>query len=116
MSLRTTRKSVMNSYNNVISVSYCGLQHLLSMEQKIAHTERAEGWGADIYHFGNTAIVTGYAPFGNVKPSSDIVREFDKRAERVFLDFDFCDYQKSMERRREKLSRLISEFIETVTE
>ena len=64
MKFKTTRKAIKQGYENVIQVPYCGLQNLLRCESPIAYTTRAEGWGADIYDFGNTAIVTGYAPFG----------------------------------------------------
>ena len=66
MKFRTTQKAIKQGYNNVISVPYCALQSLLRCEDPIAYTTRVEGWGADVYAFGDTAIVTGYAPFGNI--------------------------------------------------
>ena len=83
MKYKTTKKAVMNGYYKVISVSYCSLQHLLHYEREIAYTTRAEGWGADVYQFGSTAIVTGYAPFGNVRPSYEVNKKYDDMAREI---------------------------------
>ena len=49
----------------------------------IAYTSRREGWGADIYQFGNIAIATGYAPFGNVKPKYEVINKYEKQAREI---------------------------------
>ena len=55
--------------NKIICVPYCGLQNLLNYESPVAYTARREGWAADIYDMGGgVAIVTGYTPFGNIRP------------------------------------------------
>ena len=76
MSIKTTQKSVKQSYRYVIAVGYCDMQEILVGFSPIAHTERREGWAADVYAFGDCAIVTGYAPFGNVKPTRSESRAF----------------------------------------
>lgn len=70
----------MGSYDYVISVGYCKLQNLLKFHNPIAYTSRIEGWAADVYDFGNTAIVTGNAPFGNRHPSFDLCEKYDNIA------------------------------------
>ena len=87
MKFKTTKKTIMNGYDNIISIGYCNLQNLLNNENPIAYTARAEGWGSDIYVFDNTAIVTGYAPFGNIKVSYDIQRKYNQAAEIVVHDY-----------------------------
>lgn len=109
MKYKTTKRDVKAGYGNVICVGYCNLQNLLSYESETAYTTRREGWGADIYQFGNTAIVTGYAPFGNIRPSYDVCQKYERKAGEI-------PYTLSYKERKEALNKLISEFIEEVTQ
>jgi len=110
MNYKTTKKAVMNGYSNVIYTGYCDLQHLLNYESVSAHTERAEGWGADIYHISaNTCIVTGYAPFGNIHPSYDIVKKYDDTAAEIIMRRD------NNANAKEDCEHLIDAFIAEVT-
>jgi hypothetical protein len=111
MKFKTTQKAIKQGYNNVICVSYCALQRLLSCESEIAYTTRAEGWGADIYQFGNTAIVTGYAPFGNIRPGYELCQRYEKAAEQIN-----GNYVLPYSERKEQLRQLINAFIEEVTQ
>lgn len=111
MSIKITQKAVKNNYSTVICVGYCALQSLLSYEQPIAHTERKEGWGADVYHFGATAIVTGYAPFGNVKADYEVCKAYESKAQAIQYD-----YSLSYDERKMGLQELISEFVGEVTQ
>ena len=99
MKFRTTKKEINNGYTNRICVGYCALQTLLSFENPVAYTTRTEGWGADIYLFGTTAIITGYAPFGNIRPDYELCKKYERFAE-----------GKSKEEKR----KLIDEFIKEV--
>ena len=110
MKFKTTKKAIMGGHSNVIKVGYCNLAYLLNGKNEIAYTTRSEGWGADIYSFGSTAIVTGYAPFGNIVPSHDIVSRYDNEARNVVQDYSI-DYAM----RQEQLSRMIERFITEVT-
>lgn len=84
MKYRVSKKQVMNGYNNIISVPYCRLQTLLKCEKVEAYTARREGWAADVYGFDNDgAIITGYAPFGNIKPSAELMEEFEEEARKI---------------------------------
>lgn len=109
MKYKTTKRDVRAGYGNVICVGYCALQNLLSYENETAYTTRREGWGADIYQFENTAIVTGYAPFGNIRPDYETCQKYEKKAGEI-------PYTLSYEERKEALNQLISEFIEEVTQ
>ena len=100
MKYKTTKKAVMQGYYKVISVSYCSLQHLLHYEREIAYTTRAEGWGADVYQFGSTAIVTGYAPFGDVRPSYDLNKKYDDMARDIVNSWGVD----AIENKKEKIS------------
>lgn len=111
MKYRTTKKAVMNGYYKVLAVPYCDLQHLLHCENEIAYTTRAEGWGADIYQFGSTAIATGYAPFGDIRPSYELNKKYDDAAREIVND-----YNTPYAERKAKLDALIKEYIKEATE
>ena len=106
MKFKTTKKEINNGYEFVISAGYCKLQYLLKWESPIAYTTRAEGWGSDIYDFGNTAIVTGYAPFGNLRVSYDLVEKYEETAKNVCANNSLSYLEK-----QENLRKLISDFI-----
>lgn len=108
MKFKTTQKAIKANYTNIIYVGYCDLQHLLTYENPIAYTVRREGWGADIYEVNsNTAIVTGYAPFGNVHPAYDVVRRYDNTAKHIL--YAHCDWE--YEELKHCLGEMIQNFI-----
>lgn len=83
MKFKTTQKAIWANYNKIICVPYCGLQNLLNYESPVAYTVRREGWAADIYDMGGgVAIVTGYAPFGNIRPSYELRERYETDAEK----------------------------------
>ena len=83
--VRTTQKAIKEVYTNVISVGYCRLQSLLDFfyDKEQYYTVRKEGWASDIYDFGTTAISTGYAPFGKIRPSYDLVEKYEHEAQKL---------------------------------
>ena len=109
MKYKTTKKATMKNYDYIISVGYCNLQRMLSCENVSAYTVRREGWGADIYSFGNVAIVTGYSPFGNVKANYDFCERYENEAEAI------CKATFQWEDRKVQLDNLINKFIAEVT-
>ena len=109
MKFKTTQKAIKQGYKNVVQVSYCGLQSLLRCESPIAYTTRAEGWGADIYQFGNTAIVTGYAPFGNIRPGYEVNQRYEEKAAKA------TDGIYNWQEKKAILAGLIDEYIKEVT-
>lgn len=106
MKYKTTKREVNAGYTTRICVGYCYLQTLLSYEEPVSYTERPEGWGADIYAFGETAIVTGYDPFGNVHADYDLCMKYDKEARKIRRN-----YELSFEEQNEGLQVLIRRFI-----
>lgn len=112
MKFKTTQKAIRNGYCNVISIGYCDIQSLLNYENPIAYTTRREGWGCDIYEITpSTAIATGYAPFGNIRPKYEIKRAYEEKARTILYD-----YSKPFETRRDELRNLLNEFVKEVTE
>ena len=111
MKFRATQKEIKANFNTIICVPYCGLQTLLNYESPITYTERREGWAADIYDMGGgVAIVTGYAPFGNVRPSYELRKRYETDAEKIRYN-----YSLAWEEQRNALRELQRAFIEEVT-
>jgi len=108
MKFKTTQKAIMQGYQNIIQVPYCSLQSLLSCESPTAYTTRTEGWGADVYSFGNIAIVTGYAPFGNIRPGYEINQRYEKRAQEITSEIYNWEGKKAL------LDELIKEYLREV--
>lgn len=110
MKFKTTQKIIQANYNKIICVPYCGLQTLLNYESPVAYTIRREGWAADIYDMsGGVAIVTGYAPFGNIVPGYEFNREWEEKAEKIRYD-----YSLSWEVQRDKMKALVREYVKAV--
>lgn len=111
MKFKTTQKEIRSNYHTIICVPYCSLQTLLNYESPVAYTTRREGWAADIYDLGSgVAIVTGYAPFGNIRPAYEQVKAVEEQAEKIRYDYSF-----SYEEQREQLKQLVRAFIDEVT-
>lgn len=110
MKFKTTQKAIRVNYNKIICVPYCELQTLLNYESPVAYTQRREGWAADIYDMGGgVAIVTGYAPFGNIRPTYEQMKAVEEQAEKIRYD-----YSLSYEQQRESLKSLARDFIKGV--
>lgn len=75
--IKLKEKEVKENYK-CYSIGYCEAQDLLSLEGVNFYTAGVYGWNADIYIFGNTAIVTGYRPFGE-SLDFDIVNKYNKK-------------------------------------
>lgn len=111
MKFKTTQKAVKAGYSTIICVPYCELQNLLTYESPVAYTARREGWAADIYDMGGgVAIVTGYAPFGNIRPSYELWERYETDAEKIRYN-----YSLAWKEQREQLKQLARAFIEEVT-
>ena len=108
---RVTQKEIKANFVKIISVPYCSLQNLLYCESPAAYTTRREGWAADIYDMGGgVAIVTGYAPFGNIRPAYELLKRYEKQAESIRNSSPL-----SWTVHRKKLRQLAKEFIAEVT-
>lgn len=81
MNPRLYKKHVNAAYRIVAYCGYCDLQYTLKNALKIGHTERAEGWGCNIYQLApDIALTTGYAPFGNLSLPLAMTERYEQRA------------------------------------
>ena len=111
MKFRVTQKEIKANFDKIISVPYCGLQTLLCWESPFAYTARREGWAADIYDMGGgVAIVTGYAPFGNIRPTYELRARYETQAKAIRYN-----YRLSWDEQLEQLNQLAKEFIAEAT-
>ena len=84
MKMRITKKTIRNSYKNVIRVGYCELERALTWREPNFYTAGVYGWNADIYVISDeTVIVTGYRPFGNTELPRNVVDTLNACAESV---------------------------------
>lgn len=83
---QVTKKEITTGFKYVIPVSYCGAQNLLNYKSPNYYTySRDYGWRADVYVINNDiAIVTGYAPFGNVTTDYNLLKEYEHKAEQAY--------------------------------
>lgn len=108
MKTKITEKQLKNSYKNIISVNYCGLQYLLNRINANYYTAGVYGWNSDVYVIdNNTVITTGYRPIGNIKPEYTIIDKYNKAAEKIIKKYNYDQQQK-------KLASLLNDFIKEV--
>ena len=110
MKFKTTRKEINQNYKNVICVGYCQAQDLLRGKNPIAYNAGVYGWNADIYDVNGVAIVTGYQPFGNIRPDYDTIKKYEDEARRICCN-SWINYQKMID----QVDKLLNQFIEEVT-
>lgn len=108
--VKTTQKAIKEAYQNVIAVGYCNLQSLLDFfyDKERYYTVRREGWGSDVYDFGNVAISTGYAPFGNVRPNYELTQKYEHKAQELR---SISLLKTTYPEKRKEAEKLIAEFI-----
>ena len=108
---KVTKKSMKESYDNIARVGYCNLQYLLYYTSPFAYSTRAEGWACDYYDLDGILISTGYAPLESkrTKCNYDICRKYDMTAEKII-----GDYSISIEERKEKVEKLIKDFVSEI--
>ena len=108
--VQTTQKAIKEAYQNVIAVGYCNLQSLLDFfyDKERYYTVRREGWGSDVYDFGNVAISTGYAPFGNVRPNYELTQKYEHKAQELR---SISLLKTTYPEKRKEAEKLIAEFI-----
>ena len=110
MKFKTTKKEIYQNYKNVICVEYCKLDNLLTNHDPIAYNSGVDGWKCDIYDINGVAIVTGYQPFGNIRPDYDTIKKYDDEARKICCN-SWGNYQKMLD----QTDQLLNQFIEEVT-
>lgn len=110
MKFKTTRNKINQNYKNVICVRYCKMDYLLTNHDPIAYNSGVGGWNCDIYDVNGVAIVTGYRPWGNIRPDSDTIKKYEDEARRIC-----CNSWDSYQNMLDQVDQLLNQFIEEVT-
>lgn len=110
MKFKTTKKEIYQNYKNVICVGYCKLDDLLTNHNPIAYNSGVDGWKCDIYDINGVAIVTGYQPFGNIRPDYDTIKKYDDEAREIA-----CNSWENYQNMLDQTDQLLKQFIEEVT-
>lgn len=109
--METTRKEIYRIYGkeNVILLGYCEIQYIQNYLTKVGHTERVEGWAANVFElpapYNNIAICTGYAPFGT---KNENARKVCERWEKLYYNYDFSQRKRMIKRFARELSKTIN--------
>nr|DAI69015.1 MAG TPA: hypothetical protein [Bacteriophage sp.] len=104
MSMRVYKKHVRAAYPIVAYCGYCDLQYTLYFTPKFGHTERAEGWGCDVYGIApDIALTTGYDPFGNRRLPLAFTERYEEKAKQILAENTYSYIAKG------KLKALINE-------
>ena len=110
MKFKKTKKEIYQNYKNVICVCYCGLDNLLTNHDPIAYNSGVDGWKCDIYDINGVAIVTGYQPFGNIRPHYDTIKKYEDEARKIC-----CGSWKNYQNMMDQVDQLLNQFIKEVT-
>ena len=93
MKTKITKKAIMNTFRNVIKVGYCDMQDALKCREPYFYTTGAYGWNADVYVIdGDTVIVTGYRPFGNMELPREVIDTLNECAKSIT---EYYNYEKA---------------------
>lgn len=105
MSMRVYKKHVRAAYPIVAYCGYCNLQYTLYFTPKFGHTERAEGWGCNVYEIApDIALTTGYDPFGNKSLPLAFTERYEKQAKQILEKNAYSDKaKKKLENLLEKM-------------
>jgi len=112
MKFKTTKKSIKENYNKILSVSYCNMQNLLKYENPIAYSTRSEGWSCDYYYIGGVLISEGYSPIDNKnmkKYNYDTLMEYEDKARSIIYD-----YSLGYEEQKKQVQNLLVEFVRSL--
>lgn len=114
MERKMLKKEVNGCFKNVVCVGYCDLWYLLKGLERSGYTCGIYGWNADIYIVNdNTAIVTGYRPFGNIDSNKKgLNKKYNEKARKI------CDNNKIVkwETKQNKINKLLDEYINKILE
>lgn len=105
MKIKTTRKAIVNSSENLVSVGYCDLQTLLRNHTPIAYTSGVYGWNFDVYEVYGLTICTGYRNMPG--RTANNVREYESRAREIY-----DEPRGSWEEKDARIEELLREFCE----
>lgn len=110
MKIKTSQKILKEGYKNIICIGYCNIQYLLNLQEPRYYGSGVYGWNWDGYEIDrNTLIVTGYRPFGNIRPDWRIQKKYEDKAYKIWNNNLL-----SHEEVKNKMNELLQQFIKEV--
>jgi len=106
MKLKTTKSTIKNGFNIIISIGYCDAQYLLHYKNPFAYSAGVYGWACDYYEIGTKCISTGYGPIGK-NLDYKLLGEYEKKAQDIVCD-NTMDYKTKEQKVDELLNELLS--------
>lgn len=106
-----TKKEIINNFNKVYKIGYCGIQYLLRGKNRIGYNSGVYGWNYDVFSLdnGNIAICTGYRGMPGVSIDYAIINKYEAKAKAIFEDYSI-----KYEEQQKKLEKLVKKFIEEI--
>ena len=101
MKFKVSKKDM--KYEEVYSVGYCKLQHLLRFEYPMAYSMSVYGWACDYYKVEDAYICTGYNPTGKVVDYK-LIQKYEAKAEKIITNTAY-------EKQKTLLSHLLKKLI-----
>ena len=109
--VKTTAKAIKNAYCNIITIGFCGMQHLLSYFTPAYYTCGVNGWNCDVFIVDdNTVIATGYRPVSGNLHSYELVEKYDEKAQKEIYGRWDIDYQEQ----KRIASQMLSDFVKEI--
>lgn len=118
MKVKVSKKEMKESFNKIIGVPYCDIQHILTYEGANLYSCGVYGWSCDYYiintkKWGQVVISTGYSFTENIKPPKNrykICKKWNDKARAFDLN---GDYKKARQTKTRLLNGFINEYIKT---
>jgi hypothetical protein len=105
MAIKMSSRQVIDTFPFTIKIGYCDLYYPLVYQRKVGYTCGVYGWNSDIYFIGDTAISTGYRPFGK-KVSRGLISHYNEAAREIYDDRNI-EFTKKVER----LNAVLKDFV-----
>lgn len=110
MKVRVNKTQVMKQNYYVINAGKYKLQRLLTFVDPAYYTAGVYGHNADVYQINAAVvIVTGSRPFGNIKPTNELLEEYEKQACMIL-----ADGKNTYNEQKEQLYSLLQQFVKEV--
>lgn len=104
-----TRNEINRVFSKSISIGYCAAQALLRYQDRIGYNSGVYGWNYDVYAVDGVAICTGYRSMPGGRVDYELLKKYEKKAEKISYDRVLTYDQK-----RKKVNALLHKFIEEV--
>lgn len=111
MKFKTTAKAIRENGGRIIAIGYCSAEWLLKGYDPIAYTCGVYGWNFDVYNVEGVTICTGYRGMPGKRVDYDKLTAAEVAAQKIW-----CNYKIPYEDRKAKVTALLHEVIEAVTD